>query len=123
LDFHLKQNSQRFFHAAVAWVHRSRHKLATCGVGLLACILAYHVIFGANGLAVYQQKRKEYRQLQEQNRALQQQNQDLEQRIKALKTDPQAIEKEARERLHYVRPGEVVYTVPAKPTPSPTNHK
>jgi len=86
-------------------------------VGLLACVLAYHVVFGANGLLVYEQKQKEYRQLQEQNRSLQQQNQDLEQQIKALKSDPQAIEKEARERLHYVRSGDVVYTVSPKPQP------
>lgn len=72
---------------------------------------------------MYQQKRKEYQQLQEQNRVLLQQNQALEQNIKALRTDPQAIEKEARERLHYVRPGEVVYTVPVKPVLSPASHK
>lgn len=100
-------------------MYGSRRKLATCGVGLLACVLGYHVVFGANGIMVYQQKRKEFQQLQEQNRLLQQQNQEAEKQIKALKTDPQAIEKEAREHLHYVRPGEVIYTVPAKPAPTP----
>jgi len=39
----------------------------------------------------------------------------MEQEIKALKTDPKAIEKEARERLHYTRPGEVVFALPAAP--------
>lgn len=91
-----------------------RRKLATAAVGVLACLLGYHVVFGANGLMVYEHKRAEYRQLEEQNRVMQQQNQDLEHQIKALKTDPQAIEKEAREQLHYVRPGEVVYTVSAQ---------
>ena len=97
------------------WVYSSRRKLATCAVGLLAFALAYHVVFGANGLMVYEKKRKEYRQLQEQNRSLQQQNEELEKQNKALKTDAQAIEKEAREHLHYARSGEVVYTVPTKP--------
>lgn len=92
-------------------------------VGLLACVLGYHVIFGANGVMVYRQKQKEYRQLQDQNRTLQQQNEALEQQIKSLKSDPQAIEKEAREQLHYARPGEVVYTVPAKPAATSTAHK
>jgi cell division protein FtsB len=106
---------------AKASTYRLRHKLATAGLALLACLLAYHVVFGANGLLVYKQKQKEHRQLQEQNRSLQQQNQDLEEQIKALKNDPQAIEKEAREHLHYARPGEVIYTVPAKPAaPSTT---
>lgn len=97
-----------------------RRKLATAAVGILACLLGYHVVFGANGLMVYEHKRSEYRQLEEQNRVVQQQNQDLERQIKALKTDPQAIEKEAREQLHYVRSGEVVYTIPAQ-APKPTS--
>ena len=99
-----------------------RRKLATAAVGVLACLLGYHVVFGANGLMVYEQKRSEYRQLEEQNRIMQQQNQELERQIKALKTDPQAIEKEAREQLHYVRSGEVVYTLPAQ-APNSSNKK
>ncbi len=90
-----------------------RHKLATLAVGLLICVLGYHVVFGANGLFVYEQKRKESRALQGQILDLDRQNAALEQQIKALKSDPQAIEKEARERLRYARPGEVIYTLPA----------
>ncbi len=97
-----------------------RRKLATAGIGVLLCVMGYHVVFGANGLMVYQQKRSEYNQLQQQIQSLQQQNGTMEQQIKAFKTDPKAIEKEARERLHYARPGEVVYTVPAAP---PSNKK
>ena len=36
-------------------------------------------------------------------------------RIKALKSDPAAIEKEAREQLHYTRPKEFVYVTPDPP--------
>lgn len=91
----------------------ARHKPATLGIGLLICVLGYHVIFGANGLFVYQQKRNESRALEAQIQLMQQQNAALEKQVKALKTDPQAIEKEARERLRYTRPGEVIYTLPA----------
>jgi len=111
----LKENLKQFLQNTAAQVYGSRRKLATFGVGVLACFLAYHVVFGANGLVVYKQKRDAYRQLQEQNRTLEQQNLELEKQNKALKTDAQAIEKEARERLHYARSGEVVYTVPSKP--------
>jgi cell division protein FtsB len=85
--------------------------------------VAWHVIFGANGLMVYQQKLQEYRQLQQQIQSVQQQNQYLEQQIKALKSDPQSIEKEAREHLRYARPGEVVYTLPTKPATVPAGKK
>ena len=121
--FILKVTLQRFFQASAAWMVRSRRKLATLGAGLLACLLAYHVVFGANGLVQYEQKRKEFRQVHEQNRTLEQQNQELEKQNQALKTDHQAIEKEAREQLRYARPGEVVYTLAPKPTAPPSPHK
>jgi cell division protein FtsB len=101
-------------------IYYLRRKLATAGIGVLLCAMGYHVVFGANGLMVYQQKRREYRQLQQQIESLQQQNGAMEQQIKAFKTDPKAIEKEARERFRYARPGEVVYTLPTAP---PTNKK
>ena len=45
------------------------------------------------------------------------------QQIQGLKTDEKAIEKEAREQLHYARPGEYVYVPPAPANPSASaNH-
>ncbi len=90
----------------------ARHRLATVGIGLLLLVVGYHVLFGVNGIMAYQQQRKESRDLQQEIESLKHQNEQLEQQIKALKYDPQAIEKEAREKLRYVRPGEMVYTVP-----------
>jgi len=78
-------------------------------------VVAYHVLFGANGLVVYGQKRSESRQLQEQVENLKRQNEQISQQIRSLKSDPRAIEREAREQLKYVRPGEMVYTLPVKP--------
>jgi cell division protein FtsB len=92
-------------------LYRLRHKLAAAGIAVLLCVVGYYAVFGANGLMDYQQKRRESRELDRQIKTLQQQNSGMEQEIKALKNDPQAIEKEARERLRYARPGEVIYTV------------
>lgn len=119
----MKAGLLEFFQISAIWMARSRRKLATFGAVLLACLLAYHVVFGANGLVQYDQKRKEFRQVQEQNHSLEQQNQELEKQNQALKNDAQAIEKEARERLHYARSGEVVYTLPARPATPPAPHK
>jgi cell division protein FtsB len=102
------------------WTYRSRRKLASAGVGLLACLLAWHVVFGANGMVAWEHKRAEYRQLQQQIDDLQKQNQQLAEHIKALKSDPQAIEKEAREQLRYARPGEVIYVMPDPKPVKPT---
>ncbi len=35
--------------------------------------------------------------------------------VDRLKSDPNAIEHEAREKLHYAKPGEVIYTLPPDP--------
>ena len=93
--------------------YRSRRRLATAGVFLLALWVAFHVVFGPNGMMVYQRKRAEYRAVQKEIESLQQENQRLQQQIKGLKTDPKVIEREAREQLRYARPGETVYILPA----------
>jgi len=99
--------------AVLRAAYAARRKLGTAGVGLLAVWMFVHVMFGPNGTVVYQQKRAEYNKLQEDIQVLQKQNQRYSQQIKALKSDPKAIEKAAREELRYARPGEVVYVVPS----------
>ena len=98
---------------------RSRRKLATLVMGAVLCLIGYHVVFGANGFLVFHQKRAESQKLDQEIRKLQEDNARNEKEIKALKTDPEAIEKEARERLHYARDGEMIYKLPA-PTASPS---
>jgi cell division protein FtsB len=101
-----------FLHSGRERLSRS---LAVAGIGVLLCLSAYYVVFSANGLMVYREKRNTSQDLDRQIKALQQQNSAMEQEIKALKTDPKTIEKEAREHLHYTRPGEVVYSLPTAP--------
>lgn len=98
--------------------HSDWRKLATGAAALLALLVGYHVIFGQNGLTAYQQKRTEYHHLQTEMHQLQQENDQLKAHVDRLKSDPNAIEHQAREELHYTRPGEVIYTMPAKPAPA-----
>lgn len=89
-------------------------------MGAVLCLIGYHVIFGANGFLVFHQKRAESQKLEQEIRKLQEENARREQEIKALKSDPEAIVKEARERLHYAREGETIYKLP---TPTPSEQK
>src|SRR5439155_1582788 len=57
----------------------------------------------------------EYQTLRHEIDALQKENDRYTAQVKALQTDPKTIEKEAREQLHYARPGEIVYVAPAVP--------
>ena len=82
---------------------------------VLALLVTWHVIYGTHGLSVWQQKRAEDRALQQEIKNLQQENAKLRQQIQDLKSDPDAIEREARENLHYAKPGEVIYTLPEQP--------
>jgi cell division protein FtsB len=97
----------------LTWLHGARRRLATAAVGILTVWLFLHVTFGANGMVVYRAKRAEYKRLQKEIDSLQNENNRYTSQIKDLKTDPRAIEKEAREQLHYTRPGEVIYVAPA----------
>jgi cell division protein FtsB len=81
---------------------------------LLALLLTWHVINGRHGLSVWLQKRAEDRRLQQEIKDLNQENARLRERIERLKSDPEAIEHEAREKLHYAKSGEVIYTLPAQ---------
>ena len=88
-----------------AQIYVLRRRIATITVTVLAGLLFVHVMFGANGMIVYKQKRMDYKSLQKRLLQEQKENELYTQRIQGLKTDEKAIEKEAREQLHYVRPG------------------
>jgi len=104
-------------------IYALRRRIATIAVAVLAASLFVHVMFGANGMVVYKQKRAEHQELRKQIVQVQQENDRYTQQIQGLKTDQTAIEKEAREQLGYAKPGEYVYVPPtlAKPAP-PANH-
>lgn len=96
--------------AGAGFLYRMRRRIATGMVIATALFFGYHAFFGENGVNMYTQKRAEGRELTKHIADLQQQNTKLQQQVTELKTDPDAIEHEARERLHYARPGEVIWT-------------
>ncbi len=83
-----------------------RRVLATLCLAALAVAAGYKVVYGHNGMIVYKAKKAEYQRLQQEIADENQRHQELEERVRALQSDPKAIEKEAREQLGYVRPGE-----------------
>jgi cell division protein FtsB len=105
-------------------VYGLRRRIATTAVLVTAVSLFVHVMFGANGMIVYKKKRAEYQSLEKQIQQVQQENDRDTQQIQGLKTDREAIEKEAREQLGYAKPGEYVYVPATQPKPAspPANH-
>ena len=101
-------------------IYMLRRKIATITVGVLAALLFVHVMFGANGMVVYRQKRNEYQALKKQIDQLQKENDRYSQQVQALQSDRTAIEKEARETMGYAKPGEYVYVPNSQARPA--NH-
>ena len=96
-------------------IARAQRLLRPAGTAIavgLALLITWHVINGRHGLSVWQQKRAEDRALQREIKNLEQENAGMRQQIQRLQSDPDAIEREAREKLHYAKPGEVIYPLP-----------
>ena len=102
-----------------SWLAEEWRRLGTAAIVLLTVALLLHAMFGANGMVVYRQKREEMQALQVEVDRLQKENSRYVKQIHSLKSDPAAIEKEAREQLHYTRRGEIVYVSPDPPPRPP----
>jgi cell division protein FtsB len=76
---------------------------------VLAGVLSLASVADAKGFRRYLRLRQDVEALQERNRALAQQNESLLREINALRKDPAALERAAREELGYVKPGELVF--------------
>jgi cell division protein FtsB len=96
---------------AIDWTLRVWRPAGTVVAITLALLLTWHVVNGQNGLTVWHKKRAEDRQLRREIDDLNTENARLRDRIEHLKNDPHAIEHEAREKMHYVKPGDVVYAL------------
>jgi cell division protein FtsB len=115
-DSHHAEPSGRFAAVRRLWAaaFAGRRKAATLAAAALALGVGYHVVFGANGFRVYMQKRTETRALKQQMADLERENQQMNAHVDRLRNDPDAVEHQAREDLHYAKPNEVIYTMPGK---------
>ncbi|HET9177939.1 MAG TPA: septum formation initiator family protein [Terriglobia bacterium] len=96
------------------WDRKTLRRNALFAMALLSLVLLMHEIFGSNGYMTLRREKKDYTALQRQIQKVSIENQQLEQKIHALKNNPEAIEKQARDQLRLARPGEIIYTLPDK---------
>ena len=75
----------------------------------MAAILTLVSAVDAKGFRRYLRLRQDVESIQERNRSLTEQNDALLREINALRNDPAALERAAREELGYVKPGELVF--------------
>lgn len=91
---------------------RAKRYLWIAGCSLALLLLTIHEIAGENGYLTRRQRHLQIQALDEEIEKLKEDNLRLTQKIKALRSDPQAIEEVAREQLRMGRPNDVVVTLP-----------
>jgi cell division protein FtsL len=86
-------------------------------LGLFVLALLVHDIFGAHGFIAMRRTQNEIEKVRREIDRLNSENIQLGQQVKALKTDPHAIEKIAREELQQAKPGEIIIRIPQSQQP------
>lgn len=86
---------------------------------LVSIFLIVHNVFSQNGLLASRRQLRDLQTLQQQILQIKQENEQLDKENRALKYDPAAIERLAREQMHLAKPGEKIYNLPEKPAPKP----
>jgi cell division protein FtsB len=78
-------------------------------------LLLLQDVFGNHGVVAMRRSQQEAHEVRRQISQMNEENHQLEEKVKALKTDPQAIERIAREEMGLARPGEYIFKIPPKP--------
>jgi cell division protein FtsB len=90
-------------------------------LGLFLLALVVHDIFGTHGFIAMRRTQHDIQRVRKDIDRLNSENIQLSDQVKALKSDPHAIERIAREELQRAKPGEVIIRVPQLPPPSDTS--
>jgi cell division protein FtsB len=87
------------------------------GAALLALTFGYvpYRLYGRSGFSRYLELRRELSEIQKTNLRLQLDNGRLAREAAALRTDARLLEREARTRLQWVKPGEVLFDLTWNP--------
>jgi cell division protein FtsL len=90
---------------------------------IFVVVLVVHDIFGPHGYLVMRRKQQEIRKVGAEIAKLNKENTTLDQNVTDLKSDPQTIQKIARDELGLAKPGEIIIKLPAQTAPEPSPAK
>lgn len=83
---------------------------------LILAALALDGIFGPHGFIATYRLRLQVQQVQRKTEHLNRENQEFAKQAQQLKSDPSAIERVARQQMGLVKPGQLVFKLPPKPS-------
>lgn len=91
-----------------------RRRLVLAAIVFFFFVLIISSLFGKKGLIEIYQAKKKYRALQEEIQKLEEAKSRLLREIEELETNPQAVDKEARQKLWLIKPEEKVIVKKSK---------
>ena len=100
------------------FLRRNLHWFLVAALGMLLL----QDVFGTHGLIAMRRSQQEAARVQKEIDQINEENRQMQERVKSLKSDPQAIERIAREEMGLARPGEYIFKIQPKPgdvPPSP----
>jgi cell division protein FtsB len=96
------------------FLHRNRNWFLVAGFALLLL----QDIFGTHGVLAMRRTQLQAKEVQQEIERLNEENRKLQSRVQHLKSDPATLEEIARHEMHLKRPGEIVYPIQPKTSPS-----
>jgi cell division protein FtsB len=88
---------------------------ATWFLAAALSLLLLQDVFGTHGVLAMRRAQKEAASVKAEIHQINEENQQLQGRVESLKTDPQTIERIAREVLRLARPGEFIFETSPRP--------
>ena len=97
---------------------------ATWFLAAALSLLLLQDVFGTHGVLAMRRAQKEAASVKAEIHQINEENEQMQDHVNSLKTDPQAIERFAREVLRLAKPGEFIFETSPRPaeTATPAQH-
>jgi cell division protein FtsB len=116
MDRRMTEPTMSFFEQLREFVRRNANWFLAAALA----VLLLQDVFGTHGVLAMRRAQKEAATVKKEIDLINEENRQLQDRVKALKTDPQAIERIAREEMGLARPGEYIFKTAPKPADAST---
>jgi cell division protein FtsB len=116
MDRRMTEPTMSFFEQLREFVRRNANWFLAAALA----VLLLQDVFGTHGVLAMRCAQKEAVTVKKEIDLINEENRQLQDRVKALKTDPQAIERIAREEMGLARPGEYIFKTAPKPADAST---
>jgi cell division protein FtsB len=117
VDSSVNEQPVPFFEQLRGFLRRNLSILLVAGL----ILLVVQDVFGTHGVLAMRRAQKEAAKVKREIEQIDTENRHLQDNVKSLKSDPQAIERIAREEMGLARPGEYIFKIPSQAAEAPSS--